>query len=177
MSVISWSGGRSKWKLKVIRRNLNVHISWQYILMLLRYFSQNWSSVGPVGRQTLPPGEPKHYCGQCSQTSVCAGVSEVLSSVVDDIGQAVSRNVSGAQLLHELLCAPWLRALLKVQPESTGVHEKQTQHHWSDVSLPVFSHQMYECLLQFQRLTPSPFLPYASGLSHEVTTPSFHWRV
>uniref|UniRef100_A0A4W6ERK6 MAGUK p55 scaffold protein 4 n=1 Tax=Lates calcarifer TaxID=8187 RepID=A0A4W6ERK6_LATCA len=71
-------------------------------------------------------------------------VSEVLSSVVDDIGQAVSRNVSGAQLLHELLCAPWLRALLK----------------------------MYECLLQFQRLTPSPFLPYASGLSHEVTTPT-----
>ncbi|GLD74404.1 MAGUK p55 subfamily member 4-like protein [Lates japonicus] len=70
------------------------------------------------------------------------GVSEVLSSVVDDIGQAVSRNVSGAQLLHELLCAPWLRALLK----------------------------MYECLLQFQRLTPSPFLPYASGLSHEIMT-------
>uniref|UniRef100_A0A4W6ERN5 MAGUK p55 scaffold protein 4 n=1 Tax=Lates calcarifer TaxID=8187 RepID=A0A4W6ERN5_LATCA len=57
---------------------------------------------------------------------------------------SVSRNVSGAQLLHELLCAPWLRALLK----------------------------MYECLLQFQRLTPSPFLPYASGLSHEVTTPT-----
>ncbi|XP_040912712.1 MAGUK p55 subfamily member 4-like [Toxotes jaculatrix] len=68
------------------------------------------------------------------------GVSDVLSSVVEDVGQAVNRNVSGAQLLHELLSAPWLRALLKV----------------------------YECLLQFQRLTPSPFLPYASGLSHEI---------
>lgn len=43
-----------------------------------------------------------------------AGVSEVLSSVVEDVGEAVSRNISGAQLLHELLSAPWLRALLKV---------------------------------------------------------------
>uniref|UniRef100_A0A3B4ZKX5 MAGUK p55 subfamily member 4-like n=1 Tax=Stegastes partitus TaxID=144197 RepID=A0A3B4ZKX5_9TELE len=50
------------------------------------------------------------------------------------------RNISGAQLLYELLSAPWLRALLKI----------------------------YECLLQFQRLSPSPFLPYASGLSHEA---------
>uniref|UniRef100_A0A3B4FB86 Membrane protein, palmitoylated 4a (MAGUK p55 subfamily member 4) n=1 Tax=Pundamilia nyererei TaxID=303518 RepID=A0A3B4FB86_9CICH len=28
--------------------------------------------------------------------------------------------------------------------------------------------QIYECLLKFQRLTPSPVLPYAAGLSHEV---------
>uniref|UniRef100_A0AAQ6A288 Membrane protein, palmitoylated 4a (MAGUK p55 subfamily member 4) n=1 Tax=Amphiprion ocellaris TaxID=80972 RepID=A0AAQ6A288_AMPOC len=69
-----------------------------------------------------------------------AGSSTVLSSVVDDVGQAVERNINGAQLLYELLSAPWLRALLKI----------------------------YECLLQFQRLSPSPFLPYASGLSHEV---------
>ncbi|XP_071328826.1 MAGUK p55 subfamily member 4-like [Trachinotus anak] len=69
-------------------------------------------------------------------------VSVVLSSVVDDVGQAVNRKVNGAQLLHELLSAPWLHALLK----------------------------MYECLLQFQRLTPSPFLPYASGLSYEIMT-------
>uniref|UniRef100_A0AAQ5ZQW0 Membrane protein, palmitoylated 4a (MAGUK p55 subfamily member 4) n=1 Tax=Amphiprion ocellaris TaxID=80972 RepID=A0AAQ5ZQW0_AMPOC len=70
------------------------------------------------------------------------GVTEVLSSVVDDVGQAVERNINGAQLLYELLSAPWLRALLKI----------------------------YECLLQFQRLSPSPFLPYASGLSHEIMT-------
>ncbi|XP_040004674.1 MAGUK p55 subfamily member 4-like [Xiphias gladius] len=70
------------------------------------------------------------------------GVSEVLSAVVEDVGQAVSRNVSGAQLLHELLSAPWLRALVKT----------------------------YERLFQFQRWTPSPFLPYASGLSHEIMT-------
>ncbi|XP_044071771.1 uncharacterized protein LOC122885134 isoform X2 [Siniperca chuatsi] len=68
------------------------------------------------------------------------GLSEVLSSVMEDVGLAVRRNISGAQLLQELLSAPWLRALLK----------------------------MHERLLQFQRLTPSPFLPYASGLSHEI---------
>ncbi|XP_076603677.1 MAGUK p55 subfamily member 4-like isoform X1 [Chaetodon auriga] len=68
------------------------------------------------------------------------GVSAVLSSVVEDVSQAVHRNISGAQLLHELLRAPWLHALLKI----------------------------YECLLQFQRFTPSPILPYASGLSHEI---------
>ncbi|XP_072252951.1 MAGUK p55 subfamily member 4-like [Leuresthes tenuis] len=70
------------------------------------------------------------------------GVSEVLSSVVEDVGEAVSRDIGGAQLLHDLLSAPWLRALLKT----------------------------YECLMQFQRQTPSPFLPYASGLSCEITT-------
>uniref|UniRef100_A0A3B4ZIJ4 MAGUK p55 subfamily member 4-like n=1 Tax=Stegastes partitus TaxID=144197 RepID=A0A3B4ZIJ4_9TELE len=35
--------------------------------------------------------------------------------------QAVDRNISGAQLLYELLSAPWLRALLKV-PDSTVLH-------------------------------------------------------
>lgn len=44
----------------------------------------------------------------------CSGVSAMLSSVVGDVGQAVHRNVHGAQLLHELLSAPWLHALLKV---------------------------------------------------------------
>ncbi|XP_041663037.1 MAGUK p55 subfamily member 4-like [Cheilinus undulatus] len=68
------------------------------------------------------------------------GVSEVLSSVVEDVSHAMDRNISGAHILHELLSAPWLRAVLK----------------------------MYECLLHFQRLNPSPFLPYASGLSHEI---------
>uniref|UniRef100_A0A3Q3BBR5 MAGUK p55 subfamily member 4-like n=1 Tax=Kryptolebias marmoratus TaxID=37003 RepID=A0A3Q3BBR5_KRYMA len=51
------------------------------------------------------------------------------------------RVLRGAQILHELLRAPWLRALLRI----------------------------YESLLQFQRAAPSPFLPYASGLSFEVT--------
>ncbi|XP_034006193.1 MAGUK p55 subfamily member 4-like [Trematomus bernacchii] len=68
------------------------------------------------------------------------GVSEVLSCVVEDVGHAVSRNVGGAELLHELLNAPWLRSLL----------------------------QIYECLLDFEMLTPTPLLPYASGLSHEI---------
>ncbi|XP_030283097.1 uncharacterized protein LOC115587431 isoform X4 [Sparus aurata] len=74
------------------------------------------------------------------QAAMEDGVSAMLSSVVGDVGQAVHRNVHGAQLLHELLSAPWLHALLKI----------------------------YECLMQFQRLTPSPILPYASGLSHEI---------
>ncbi|XP_026232745.1 MAGUK p55 subfamily member 4-like [Anabas testudineus] len=69
-------------------------------------------------------------------------VNEVLSSVVEDVGHAVNRNITGAQILHELLSAPWLRALLKI----------------------------YECLMEFQRLTPSPVLPYASGLSLEIMT-------
>ncbi|KAM7380028.1 hypothetical protein PAMP_003355 [Pampus punctatissimus] len=46
------------------------------------------------------------------------GVSEVLSDVVEDVSQAISRNIGGTQLLHELLSAPWLHALLKVQPDS-----------------------------------------------------------
>uniref|UniRef100_A0A3B3UG02 MAGUK p55 scaffold protein 4 n=2 Tax=Poecilia TaxID=8080 RepID=A0A3B3UG02_9TELE len=70
-----------------------------------------------------------------------SGVSEVLSSVVEDVSEAVNRNISGSQLLHELLSAPWLRALLKI----------------------------YECLMQFQRLSPSPLLPCASGLLFEVS--------
>ncbi|XP_049905692.1 MAGUK p55 subfamily member 4-like [Epinephelus moara] len=70
------------------------------------------------------------------------GVSEVLSCVVEDVSHAISRNIGGAQLLHELLNSPWLRALLKV----------------------------YDCLLQFERSTPTPILPYASGLSHEIIT-------
>ncbi|KAM4557804.1 MAGUK p55 subfamily member 4-like [Odontesthes bonariensis] len=70
------------------------------------------------------------------------GVCEMLSSVVEDVGEAVSRDIGGAQLLHDLLSAPWLRALLKT----------------------------YECLMQFQRQTPIPFLPYASGLSCEIMT-------
>ncbi|KAM4608720.1 MAGUK p55 subfamily member 4-like [Polymixia lowei] len=89
----------------------------------------------------------------CSQYD--NGVTELLSSVLEEVGRAVSRDISGAQLLHGLLNTPWLHALLKV----------------------------YECLLQFQRLSPCPFLPYASGLSHEVIAmvraqprPSAHTR-
>lgn len=40
-------------------------------------------------------------------------------------------------------------------------------------SFPAFSPQIYECLMAFQRLTPSPLLPYASGLSLEVYTHTY----
>uniref|UniRef100_A0A3B3Z9P8 Membrane protein, palmitoylated 4a (MAGUK p55 subfamily member 4) n=1 Tax=Periophthalmus magnuspinnatus TaxID=409849 RepID=A0A3B3Z9P8_9GOBI len=43
-----------------------------------------------------------------------SGVSEVLSSVVQDVDLVVSSN-SGAQILQELLSVPWLSALLKVK--------------------------------------------------------------
>ncbi|KAK5889809.1 hypothetical protein CesoFtcFv8_013392 [Champsocephalus esox] len=72
--------------------------------------------------------------------SIDEDVSEALSCVVEDVGHAVSRNVGGAELLHELLNAPWLRSLL----------------------------QIYECLLDFEVSTPTPLLAYASGLSHEI---------
>lgn len=52
---------------------------------------------------------------------MCSGVSEVLSSVVEDVGQAVDRNIGGAHILHELLSAPWLRALLKVRAPAQQV--------------------------------------------------------
>ncbi|XP_051939105.1 MAGUK p55 subfamily member 4-like [Hippocampus zosterae] len=68
------------------------------------------------------------------------GVIELLSMVVDDVNEAVSRNVIGAHLLHELLSTQWLHALL----------------------------QIYECLLTFKRLWPRPFLSHASALSREV---------
>uniref|UniRef100_G3NYQ2 Membrane protein, palmitoylated 4a (MAGUK p55 subfamily member 4) n=1 Tax=Gasterosteus aculeatus TaxID=69293 RepID=G3NYQ2_GASAC len=68
------------------------------------------------------------------------GVTEMLSDVVQDVSHAVCRNIYGSQVLHELLSAPWLHALLKI----------------------------YERLLQFERSTPTPVLPYASGLSLEV---------
>uniref|UniRef100_A0A8C3AMV1 MAGUK p55 scaffold protein 4 n=1 Tax=Cyclopterus lumpus TaxID=8103 RepID=A0A8C3AMV1_CYCLU len=76
----------------------------------------------------------------CVCVCVSAGISEMLSSVVEDVSLGVNRNIFGAEVLHELLSAPWLHALLKI----------------------------YECLLQFERSTPTPLLPYASGLSHEV---------
>uniref|UniRef100_A0A8D3AFG7 Membrane protein, palmitoylated 4a (MAGUK p55 subfamily member 4) n=1 Tax=Scophthalmus maximus TaxID=52904 RepID=A0A8D3AFG7_SCOMX len=80
--------------------------------------------------------------------SSCEGrhLNQILCHKQTNIIQMASvflcRNVGGAQLLQELLGAPWLHALL----------------------------QMYECLLQFKNLTPGPILPYASGLSHEVHT-------
>ncbi|XP_061142349.1 MAGUK p55 subfamily member 4-like [Syngnathus typhle] len=68
------------------------------------------------------------------------GVIGVLSMMVEDVGEAATRNINGAHLLHELLSAPWLRALL----------------------------QIYECLLTFKRILPRPLLSHASGLSREV---------
>uniref|UniRef100_A0A3Q1GUB1 MAGUK p55 scaffold protein 4a n=1 Tax=Acanthochromis polyacanthus TaxID=80966 RepID=A0A3Q1GUB1_9TELE len=51
-----------------------------------------------------------------------SGVTDILSGVVDDVGQAVGRNIDGAQLLYELLSAPWLRSLLKVPIQQSCTH-------------------------------------------------------
>ncbi|XP_068184524.1 MAGUK p55 subfamily member 4-like isoform X2 [Antennarius striatus] len=68
------------------------------------------------------------------------GVILMLCGVLEDVGEAVLRDVGGADLLHQLLSSPWLQALLKI----------------------------YERLLQFQKSTPNPILTCGSGLSHEV---------
>ncbi|CAL8241027.1 unnamed protein product [Merluccius merluccius] len=64
----------------------------------------------------------------------------MLTSVVEEIRRAVTRDVSGSQLLHTLLRAPWLHSLLKV----------------------------YDCLLEFKTLDHRPTLPHASSLAYEI---------
>ncbi|XP_058509223.1 uncharacterized protein LOC131475263 [Solea solea] len=70
------------------------------------------------------------------------GLTDLLSSVLDDLRDDVIKNISGAQPLHQLLRSPWLHAMMKV----------------------------YERLLHFQQLMPRPLLLYASQLSHEIIT-------
>ncbi|XP_042162897.1 MAGUK p55 subfamily member 4 isoform X1 [Oncorhynchus tshawytscha] len=64
----------------------------------------------------------------------------MLSSVAEEVRLAIHSDISGSEVLYSLLSAPWLQSLLKI----------------------------YECLQKFRRLPPSPYLPYASGLSHEI---------
>lgn len=76
---------------------------------------------------------------------VCGGVGGgvVLSNVMEDVGEAVCRNIDGAQLLHELLSSPWLRALLKVRPNSAG----------ESCNSPAGRlHQQGDCLVQMWRV-------------------------
>ncbi|XP_036396655.1 MAGUK p55 subfamily member 4 [Megalops cyprinoides] len=68
------------------------------------------------------------------------GLAEILATVVEEVRVSISRDISGADLLYSLLNAPWLHSLLKV----------------------------YECLQQYIRHTPRPFLSFASGISQEV---------
>ncbi|XP_076118859.1 MAGUK p55 subfamily member 4-like [Alosa pseudoharengus] len=70
------------------------------------------------------------------------GLTQVLADVLAEVRLSISRDISGADLLHNLLSAPWLRSLLRV----------------------------YECLLQQKnaKCVLTPYLPYSSGLSQEV---------
>ncbi|KAJ8410133.1 hypothetical protein AAFF_G00211740 [Aldrovandia affinis] len=68
------------------------------------------------------------------------GLVQILANVVEEVRVSISRDINGADLLYSLLNAPWLQSLLKV----------------------------YECLQQYMRAGPRPFLPFASGISQEV---------
>ncbi|TNN74114.1 MAGUK p55 subfamily member 4 [Liparis tanakae] len=51
----------------------------------------------------------------------------MLTSVVEDVSLAVSRNIFGAEVLHELLSAPWLHALLKIMATIQTVHHPSAE--------------------------------------------------
>ncbi|XP_029112652.1 MAGUK p55 subfamily member 4 [Scleropages formosus] len=68
------------------------------------------------------------------------GLTEILASVVEEVKLSIGRDVNGADVLYSLLNAPWLQSLLKV----------------------------YERLQQYMRTSPSPYLAYATGLSHQL---------
>ncbi|KAI5108728.1 MAGUK p55 subfamily member 4 isoform X1, partial [Silurus meridionalis] len=65
---------------------------------------------------------------------------QILSHVVRGVKDFVDKDINGIGLLYSLLNTSWLRSLLKV----------------------------YECLRQYLRSSPTPYLPYASGLSLEI---------
>ncbi|XP_028847729.1 MAGUK p55 subfamily member 4 [Denticeps clupeoides] len=68
------------------------------------------------------------------------GLTQILADVAKDMRSSVSRDISGAELLHGLLSAPWLQSLLKV----------------------------YESLTSHRTRGPVPYLLYSSGLSQEI---------
>ncbi|KAM8749699.1 MAGUK p55 subfamily member 4-like isoform 1-T1 [Acanthopagrus schlegelii] len=75
-----------------------------------------------------------------------------------------------SSLVSSLTCIPLQRrshktvvSLMKHRPELWSL-AWLTSHSALTVNVVL----IYECLMQFQRLTPSPILPYASGLSHEI---------
>ncbi|XP_072539654.1 MAGUK p55 subfamily member 4-like isoform X2 [Salminus brasiliensis] len=65
---------------------------------------------------------------------------QILSHVVEEVRDSVGQDINGAELLYDLLNAPWLQSLLKV----------------------------YECLQQYLKRSTMPYLSYASGLSLEI---------
>ncbi|XP_058889547.1 MAGUK p55 subfamily member 4-like isoform X2 [Acipenser ruthenus] len=68
------------------------------------------------------------------------GLSTILAMVVEEVRLSISRDINGADLLYNLLNAPWLQSLLKI----------------------------YACLQQYLTRRATPFLPSASALSQEV---------
>ncbi|XP_008323334.1 MAGUK p55 subfamily member 4 isoform X2 [Cynoglossus semilaevis] len=69
-----------------------------------------------------------------------AGLRQILTDVIEEVRKSVSQDLDGAEILHSLLNASWLHSLLKV----------------------------YECLGQYLRDSPAPFLDFASGLTFQL---------
>uniref|UniRef100_A0A3P9CWA9 MAGUK p55 scaffold protein 4 n=1 Tax=Maylandia zebra TaxID=106582 RepID=A0A3P9CWA9_9CICH len=97
----------------------------------------------------------------------------VLSSVVKDVDQAVSRNINGAQLLHELLSAPWLCALLKVH-DSKVLSKRHTpticlQTKISGYPLLIIYLSVYQALLSsHDSVAQSDYEPVLPPLPDEI---------
>ncbi|KAM4601809.1 MAGUK p55 subfamily member 4 [Polymixia lowei] len=77
--------------------------------------------------------------GEHGRSGRC-GLRQILTDVIEQVRQSVNKDISGSELLHSLLNAPWLQSLLKA----------------------------YECLQKFQEEPPTPALSYASGLSLQL---------
>ncbi|TNN26063.1 MAGUK p55 subfamily member 4 [Liparis tanakae] len=70
------------------------------------------------------------------------GLRQILSDVIQEVRRSVDQELDGAQILHGLLTASWLQALLKV----------------------------YEALQRFLRAPPAAALDHASRLSVQLLT-------
>ncbi|XP_007240058.3 MAGUK p55 subfamily member 4 isoform X1 [Astyanax mexicanus] len=78
---------------------------------------------------------------QMTDTGLCEnGLTKILAEVVEEVRLSIDKDINGTDLLHSLLSAPWLKSLLRV----------------------------YECLLEYRRISPSPYLTYASALTQEI---------
>ncbi|XP_054826119.1 MAGUK p55 subfamily member 4 [Eublepharis macularius] len=73
-------------------------------------------------------------------SSAGAGLSHVLSLVLQELSLFYKRDINGVGVLYDLLRSPWLQALLKV----------------------------YECLHQYIKRRPVPLTPQARSLTQEV---------
>lgn len=46
---------------------------------------------------------------------ISSGLRQVLVDVMEEMRHSISPDIDGAEVLHGLLCAPWLQSLLRVR--------------------------------------------------------------